>query len=194
MSAEQEAGAPASGPQKGSKQMNTLEPAVMEYAERYYEIIQMGREFQREQGFTQWTENYPALDTVREDIRAGKGCALMVDGRIAGYMCVDFDGEPAYRDIEGAWRGEGPYAVVHRMAFDSAFRGMGLADEAFRLVEELCERKKVAMIRVDTDFPNKRMQHILRKNGYVNCGTIVFQGGAKLAYDKLLPPLCRGHA
>lgn len=166
--------------------MNTLELAKMEHAEEYYGIIEMGRKFQQEQGFTQWTEDYPTLDTVREDIQNGKGYALLVDGKIAGYMCVDFDGEPAYADIEGAWRVEGPYAVVHRMAFSSAFRGMGLADEAFRLVEELCAQKKVSIIRVDTDFPNKRMQHILTKNGFVNCGTIVFQGGAKLAYDKIL--------
>lgn len=166
--------------------MNTLALAAMEHAEEYYGIIDMGRKFQKEQGFTQWTDDYPVLDTVREDIRAGKGYALLSDGKIAGYMCVDFDGEPAYRNIEGAWRLEGPYAVVHRMAFHPAFRGKGLAEAAFRLIEELCGRRNVSIIRVDTDFPNKRMQHILEKIGFVNCGTIVFQGGAKLAYDKIL--------
>lgn len=169
--------------------MNKLALAAAEHAEEYYGIIDMGRRFQREQGFTQWTEDYPTLETVREDIRAGKGYALLTDGKIAGYMCIDFDGEPAYQNIEGAWRLEGPYAVVHRMAFHSAFRGMGLAEAAFRLIEELCGRKGVSIIRVDTDFPNKRMQHILTKSGFVNCGTIVFQGGAKLAYDKILEPV-----
>ncbi|WP_295763924.1 GNAT family N-acetyltransferase [uncultured Oscillibacter sp.] len=166
--------------------MNTLELAVMEHAEEYYGIIQMGREFQQEQGFTQWTEDYPTLDTVKGDIREGKGYALLADGRIAGYLCIDLDGEPAYADIDGRWRAEGPYAVVHRMAFSAAFRGMGLADAAFRLIEEFCGEKAVSIIRVDTDLPNKRMQHILTKNGFVNCGTIVFQGGPKLAYDKIL--------
>lgn len=171
---------------KDRSTMTTLELAAAEYAGEYYDILQMGRSFQQEQGFTQWTEEYPTLETVREDIRAGKGYALMAEGRIAGYMCIDFDGEPAYDQIEGAWRAEGPYAVVHRMAFHSAYRGMGLTGDTFRLIEELCKRRGVSMIRVDTDFPNRRMQRILLKNGYVNCGTIVFQGGAKLAYDKLL--------
>lgn len=166
--------------------MNTLALAAAEHAEEYYGIIDMGRRFQKEQGFTQWTEDYPTLDTVREDIRADKGYSLLTDGKIAGYMCIDFDGEPAYQNIEGAWRLEGPYAVVHRMAFHSAFRGMGLAEASFRLIEELCQQKGVSIIRVDTDFPNKRMQHILTKNGFVNCGTVVFQGSAKLAYDKIL--------
>ena len=49
--------------------MNTLELADMEHVEEYYEIIKMGREFQQEQGFTQWTEAYPDLNTIRDDIR-----------------------------------------------------------------------------------------------------------------------------
>ena len=32
-------------------------------------------------------------------------------------MCIDLDGEPAYKDIRGTWRLDEPYAVVHRMAF-----------------------------------------------------------------------------
>ena len=68
--------------------MNTLELADMEHVEEYYEIIKMGREFQQEQGFTQWTEAYPDLNTIRDDIRNQKGYALKADGKIAGYMCM----------------------------------------------------------------------------------------------------------
>ena len=165
--------------------MNTL-IAAMQDAEKYYEIIQAGRRFQEEQGFSQWTEDYPNLDTIHDDIQKKKGYALMADGKIAGYLCLDFEGEPAYETIEGAWRQDAPYAVAHRMTFHPAFRGAGLADTAFRLIEAVCRQKDTFYIRADTDFPNQRMQHILLKNGYVNCGTVIFQGSAKLAYDKIL--------
>lgn len=165
--------------------MATLELAVWEECERCYEIIEAGKAFQREQGFVQWTEDYPNLSTIQDDIPKGKGYVLKTEGNIIGYMCIDFDGEPAYDNIEGSWRAEQPYAVVHRMAFDRKYCGKGLADTAFRLIEELCLEKDVHYIRVDTDFPNKRMQHILEKNGFVNCGVIVFQGSGKLAYDKM---------
>lgn len=56
---------------------------------------------------------------------------------------------------------------------------------AFDLIERFCLEQGVRNIRVDTDFPNKRMAH-LEKQGFVHCGVIVFQGGEKLAYDKLL--------
>ena len=164
--------------------MNTLELAKTEELNRCYEIIDGGRAFQREQGFVQWTDDYPNLDTVRNDIEQKKGYVLKVDGEIAGYMCIDFDGEPAYEEIEGEWRTGEPYAVVHRMAFDRNFRNRGLADITFQLIEELCVGKDIRNIRVDTDFPNERMQHILKRNGFVNCGVIVFQGSGKLAFDK----------
>ena len=163
-----------------------LEPARRETLEEYAAILQAGRAFQQAQGFIQWTEDYPNRNTVLEDLQAGKGYALLVDGRIAGYMCVDFDGEPAYTEIDGAWGTEEPYAVVHRMAFGTDFQGKGLADTAFRQIEALCLSRGVQSIRMDTDFPNLRMQHILEKNGFLKRGVIVFQGGGKLAYDKTL--------
>lgn len=166
--------------------INTLDLALAEDAEICYAILDMGREFQKAQGFIQWTDEYPNRETVKGDIEDKKGYTIKVNGRIAGYMCVDFDGEPAYRHIQGRWQTEEPYAVVHRMAFHLDFRGMGLADTAFQLIEALCLAKHVHSIRVDTDFPNKRMQHILKRNGFVNRGVIVFQGGEKLAYDKTM--------
>ena len=164
----------------------TLEEAQPQELQECWEIICEGRRFQQEQGFVQWTEQYPDLETIRADIQSKKGFVLKAQGRIAGYMCVDFDGEPAYDTIEGRWETEEPYAVVHRMAFARAFRGMGLADTAFSLVGRLCLSRGVRSIRADTDFPNARMQHVLEKNGFVQRGVVVFQGSGKLAYDKSL--------
>ena len=164
----------------------TLEPARPEELEVCYAIIDSGREFQKEQGFVQWTEDYPSREIILDDIRQGKGYVLKTDGRTAGYLCIDFDGEPAYQEIKGAWRSEESYATAHRMAFAREFRGKGLADATFRLVGELCLEKGVRYMRADTDYPNERMQHVLKKNGFELCGEIFYQGGGRLAYDKML--------
>ena len=166
--------------------MYTLELAQESDASLCYEVIEAGRAFQKEQGFEQWTSSYPNFDTIVEDIQCQKGYVIKNDGDIIGYMCIDFSGEPAYDDIKGAWRRDTPYAVIHRMAFSQKARGKGIAGIAFDLIERFCLEQGVRNIRVDTDFPNKRMQHILEKQGFVHCGVIVFQGSEKLAYDKLL--------
>lgn len=166
--------------------MNTLEMAEKEDVGLCYEIINSGRCFQQEQGFMQWTNEYPDQATIREDILSKKGFVIKVDGTIAGYMCIDFEGEPAYEDIDGKWQAEDRYAVVHRMSFLQQYRGIGLADITWRLIEDYCRKNRIFYIRVDTDASNKRMQHILEKNGFKQCGVIVFRESDKLAYDKVL--------
>lgn len=166
--------------------MTILELATVEDTMKCYDIIDMGRKFQQAQGFTQWTEDYPNQKTIQDDISGNKGYVIKIDNIIAGYMCIDFSGEPAYENIDGKWSSSENYAVVHRMAFSPEFRGIGLSNTAWRLIEEYCCKNGIRYIRVDTDFPNKRMQHILEKNGFVKCGIISFQGSGKIAYDKLL--------
>lgn len=166
--------------------MYTLEPAREADIPRCGEILDEGRAFQRAQGFVQWTEDYPNADTVRQDIRDRKGYVIRSGGDIAAYLCIDFGGEPAYAEIRGAWQTEEPYAVVHRMAFAGAFRGRGLSETAFRLIEALCLERDVRSLRVDTGLSNRRMQHILEKSGFSHRGTIFYQGGERLAYDKSL--------
>ncbi|MDD6211751.1 MAG: GNAT family N-acetyltransferase [Clostridiales bacterium] len=166
--------------------MVTLEKVKKEEIHQCYEIVDSGRKFQREQGFVQWTDDYPNYDSIRDDVMNQKGYAVKVDGTIAGYMCIAFDGEPTYRYIEGRWTLDAPYAVIHRIAFSEPYRGVGLADIVWNLIEEYCRVKKVGYIRMDTDFPNTRMQHILEKNGYQRCGIIYVRGSGRIAYDKVI--------
>ncbi|WP_294472644.1 GNAT family N-acetyltransferase [uncultured Intestinimonas sp.] len=166
--------------------MYVLELAGFDDAQKCYSIIKEAKQFQREQGFAQWTDDYPNQDTIQQDIQTGKGYVLISDKQIAGYMCIDFSGEPAYENIDGKWNTGLPYAVIHRMAFCEAFRDRGLSSIALSLIESLCRSKSIKNIRMDTGFANKRMQHILKKNGFSKCGIINFQGSGKLAYDKTL--------
>lgn len=166
--------------------MNILESAKNSDIDVCWNILADGRSFQREQGFVQWTDDYPNRDTVENDILSKKGYILKVDGTIAGYMCIDFSGEPAYESIGGSWRSEKNYAVIHRMAFRKNFCGKGLSRTAFSLAEKLCIEQGVDYLRIDTGFPNKRMQHILEKNGFEYRGVIKYQGSERLAYDKFL--------
>lgn len=150
------------------------------------EILTAGRNFQREQGFVQWPDGYPGKEEVEEDIRTGKGFVAKEDGVIAAYLYIGFDGDPAYPAIKGAWHLDAPYGVIHRIAVAPAFRGKGLVGQIFRLAEEHCIRNSFFNLRIDTDEANLRMRHILQKNGFSYCGTVIQGGGDRLAFDKQL--------
>ena len=160
--------------------------AQLEDFQRAMDILNAGRQFQREQGFIQWPDGYPDEESIRCDLRDGLGYVLKVDDTIAAYMYIGFDGDPSYPEIKGAWKHDGPYAVVHRIAIAPEFRGLGLGSVTFGLVEEFCKSKGFDILRIDTDGENKRMQHVLAKNGFVYCGTVIQGGGDRLAFEKKL--------
>ena len=85
-----------------------------------------------------------------------------------------FAGEASYETLQGSWKSDLPYAVVHRMAISGAYRGHGIASIAFQLIEELCIQNGIYSVRVDTDEKNAIMRHVLEKNGFDYCGTIWF--------------------
>ncbi len=163
-----------------------LETATIQDATACAAILDSGRSFQREQGFVQWSDDYPNEASVLQDIEAGNAHILKVDGHAAGYLYISFDGDPAYDSIKGAWRTKKPYAVIHRVAFDGQYRGMGLSTAAFSLAEDFILTHGVKSVRIDTHHQNKRMQHVLTKNGFVLCGEVEMRGEPRLAFDKRL--------
>lgn len=150
-------------------------------------ILEEGRKFQEEQGFIQWTKEYPNLAVLEEDEKAGKGYLYITENTPLAYMCIDFTGEPAYEAItKGQWNTSEHYAVIHRMAISPRYRNKGWSEKVLLAIEEVCKLHHIWAIRVDTDRENLRMQHILKKNGYTHCGFVSFQGSEKLAFEKNL--------
>lgn len=165
--------------------MFVLFPAETTDEETCWNLIEEGRRFQYEQGFVQWTEAYPRPEHVRADIAEGKAYLLKDEqGTAAGYICIDFAGEPAYETIRGRWSSDEPFAVLHRMTLGCGFRGCGLGSVMLRECERVCRERHVYCLRADTSPENKRMQHVFEKNGYRLCGTVRLRGNEKMAYDK----------
>ncbi|MBC8585248.1 GNAT family N-acetyltransferase [Youxingia wuxianensis] len=148
------------------------------------EIINAAKIHLKEQGIDQWQTGYPDYACIERDIIDQKGFFVVDEESILGYLCIDYDGESAYDNMQGTWNTSENYVVVHRMAFTEKSRGKGVSSVVFRLVEELSKRKGINSFRVDTDADNKKMQHILKKNGFSYCGTIWFDNSEKIAFDK----------
>ena len=150
------------------------------------DILRSGRDFQRQQGFTQWADGFPDPDVIAQDIEKGCGFLFMKDGVPAGYQYISLEGDPAYPGLEGTWQREGCYGVVHRIAFAPAFRGQGLSGQAFEVIGAYCKKKGAKSLRIDTHPDNKRMQRVLEKAGFSYRGIVMLPVGLRWAYDKLL--------
>ena len=164
--------------------MMRLRKATEHEVEIAMNIINMAKTHLKEQGIDQWQNGYPDLSCIIRDIENEKGYFVEDDGVILGYLCVDYDGEPAYDNLNGEWSSDEKYVVVHRMAFNDKARGKGISNLVFTLVEDMSRERGISYFRVDTDADNHKMQHILNKNGFSYRGTIWFDNSEKIAFDK----------
>ena len=147
-------------------------------------IINEAKAHLKSQGIDQWQTGYPDDACIEKDVLDQKGFFVVEQENILGYLCIDYDGEPAYKDLRGTWHTSEKYVVVHRMAFQQEARGKGISTAVFQMVENMSRARGITAFRVDTDADNKKMQHILKKNGFLYCGTIWFDNSEKIAFDK----------
>ena len=153
--------------------------------ERMMEIYSYARAFMADHGNPrQWgPTNWPPEELIRRDIRDGNSYVCVnTEGKVIGtfYFVQGKDIEPTYRDItDGAWRDDSPYGVVHRIAGDGSEKGIGsfCIDWAF---------DRCGHLRIDTHGDNTVMQQLLKKLGFVHCGTIYVEedDDPRLAFEK----------
>ena len=148
-------------------------------------IYERARRFMAEHGNPrQWgPTGWPPEELLRRDLREGHSYVCQNDeGRVVGtfFFTQGRDVEPTYRDItDGAWLDDSPYGVVHRIAGDGSEKGIGTfcIDWAFA---------QCGHLRIDTHGDNTVMQNLVRKLGFVHCGTIYVEEDdyPRLAFEK----------
>ena len=151
-----------------------------------WEILQQAIERRRKDGSRQWQDGYPNPETVKSDIENGVGYVLTDHHKIIGYAAVISNDEPAYNGIEGSWLTEGEFLVIHRVAVSDEFLGKGMARKIFQFIEKIAEEQGIHSIKVDTNFDNPAMLHLLEKLGYVYCGEVLMRGSARKGFEKIL--------
>jgi GNAT superfamily N-acetyltransferase len=151
-------------------------------------IVRQAQEFFRTNHIEQWLNNYPNPEIFQKDIQHGYSYVLEEAGQILGTAMISFDGEKTYNKIyNGDWLTHGEYAVIHRLAVDSRFKGSGISSEIITLIEKMCLDKGVNSIKVDTHEKNIPMQRLLQKNDFTYCGDIYLEDKSKrVAFEKRL--------
>ena len=105
-------------------------------------IIRQAQAYFKEKGINQWQDNYPNIRVISYDMAMGNSYVLLKDNEVVATVAVSFNGEKTYEVIyDGAWISNNEYAVIHRIAVDNNYKGLGLSSEIIKSVEELCIEK-----------------------------------------------------
>ena len=129
---------------------------------------------------TQWGNTKPSRERIEQDIKEGKCHVCVEDGEIVAVFYFAKEKDSTYAKIEnGKWLNEEDYAVVHRIASAGTVKGAG----SFCMQWAASQADNV---RIDTHENNYVMQNMLKKNGFVHCGTIFLEDGEpRLAFHKV---------
>lgn len=118
----------------------------------------------------QWSDKYPDEETLLNDITRNELYIAYDYEGIYGVFMLSFSGEDTYKEIQGAWLNDEPYAVIHRIA--SFGKGKNLLEEAIDFAFE-----KTNNIRIDTHEDNNIMRTLLKKLGFIYTGIIHLKNG-----------------
>lgn len=172
--------------------------------EQILAITDSARRFQRQCGFRQWEDGYPAYENIAADIAAqgayifenegtsAKDADITIEGsnivereNIVAYAYLT-EGDAEYDRLSGIWHYPGPYGVIHRLAIAPNFRSQGLAAQILAMSEAHLAAQGIRAMRIDTGQDNIVMQRILSRADYTCRGLHHFSWGPRLAYEKPL--------
>ncbi|GIN74851.1 N-acetyltransferase [Bacillus sp. J14TS2] len=149
-------------------------------------IFKQAQQYFKDNHIDQWQNNYPNIQTIKDDMQNGYSYVLLKDGIPVATAAISFDGEKTYKEIyNGKWLSDGEYAVIHRLAVDQQHKGQGISSEVMKIIEKMCIDKGINNIKIDTHEQNLPMQKLLLKNDFTYCGVIFLEDGNKrIAFEK----------
>lgn len=97
-------------------------------------IIRQAQEALNRQGVDQWQNGYPTEADIRWDIAGESAYVLELNEKIVATAALWFAPEESYTRLDGKWKTDGAYAVVHRIAVDNGCKGRGLQRRCWRIL------------------------------------------------------------
>ncbi len=141
----------------------------------------------RAEGNLQWDDTYPNPEVFGRDIEREQLWVAEIGGSIAGVVAITGDSEPDY--LQADWDHTEPALVVHRLAVDPEFRGVGVARALMQQAEDIARSQGIRAIRIDTNIENQATKRLFPGLGYRFAGEIALQmrpGLRFLCYEKRL--------
>ncbi len=144
------------------------------------EIYEAARAYMKASGNPdQWRDGYPGKKEILSDMKEGHSYVCEDSGEVVAVFYFGEGPDPTYEKIYGgAWLNDEPYSVIHRIAVKH--HGRGIVDFCFSECQKISDNLKI-----DTHKNNIPMQRVLKRAGFVECGTVYLASGdPRIAFQK----------
>ncbi len=147
--------------------------ANLKDSKKIFSIIEKCKGKLVSQGIYQWDDEYPNIMDIQEDIKTGTLYKGVLESHIAAVISFDESQEKEYLTIN--WRyTNGIILVIHRLAVDPDFQGLGLSSILMKYVENYATENSYSAIRFDAYTGNEMVLDFYRRKGYQEAGEFYF--------------------
>ena len=164
-----------------------IQLSTIDSAERIFKIFKECKEKMENENIFQWTESYPNMEIVIQDIDNKELYELSSETEILGVVCLNVYQDPEYGNID--WLDKtGNALIIHRLAINPVFQNKGLAKILMTFAEEYALNAGFKSIRLDAYSGNEKALRIYECLNYKKRGEVNFLG-RKLpffCYEKIL--------
>ncbi|MEM5567121.1 GNAT family N-acetyltransferase [Psychroserpens sp. AS72] len=141
--------------------------------EKLYQIYLNGKIDLENNGIHQWSDNYPTISIIENDIRNGVLYTLKSNEKIIGAINISEEQETEYKLIK--WRFENSKVlVIHRLVIDPKYQRKGYAQKLMDFAENFAKENNYSSIRLDAYSQNKRVLDFYKNRNYFKRGDVNF--------------------
>lgn len=152
-----------------------IRAARTDQASEIFDILQACRRALEAEGIFQWTDAYPTLRHVEENLASGDLFVCMDADTCVGTVLVNRRQDPEYQTV--AWTdADGACSVIHRLAVHPQHQGQGIAQKLMDFAEDFARRQGSTSIRLDAYTGNPRSLRFYENRQYIKRGDVRFPG------------------
>lgn len=143
--------------------INDLENIMLIYESARLRMVNEGN-------LTQWDDydefKYEIIDYINKEYLY----VVTLNDEVVGHFAYFYNGEKAYKVIDGKWLNDNKYITIHKIA--SKYNTKGIGSFILDYIKKEMIKNNIYDIRIDTHEKNISMQKFLNKHGFIKCGII----------------------
>jgi predicted amidohydrolase/GNAT superfamily N-acetyltransferase len=141
--------------------------------EKLFQIYINGKIDLENNGIYQWTDNYPTISIIENDLKKDVLYTLKSNEKIIGAINISEEQEAEYELIK--WEFDNSKVlVIHRLVIDPKHQKKGYAQKLMDFAENFAKENNYSSIRLDAYSQNVRVIEFYKKRNYFIRGNVNF--------------------
>lgn len=155
--------------------MGNIELCNISQLKEIFEIYKDCRFSMQQENIFQWYDDYPSVQSIREDIEKQNLFGYYEAGKCLGAVAINTIQDEEYKEIN--WEDKnGNVVVIHRLAVNPELQNKGIGKLLMDFAEDYARKKNYSSIRLDSYSANKKALRFYEKRGYKKRGECFFIG------------------